>query len=65
MQTHRTSALGRAAPGSAGWAVIAVAGLVLLVLGLAQKFYLGAVADDFERDRTGNTLILIGAPRSR
>ncbi|WP_211878923.1 hypothetical protein [Pseudarthrobacter albicanus] len=48
-------------PGRVMWAAFTAFGLVLLVLGLAQKFYLGTVTDAFQRDRTGNTLILAGA----
>jgi hypothetical protein len=56
MQNQRTPVLGRVVS-----AVAAAAGLVLLVMGLAQKFYLGSVTDAFERDRTGNTFMLFGA----
>ncbi|MGY3318385.1 hypothetical protein ACVWYS_003102 [Arthrobacter sp. TE12231] len=43
------------------WAVAALAGLVLLCLGLEQTFYLGTVTNAFEIDGTGNTCILAGA----
>ncbi len=52
---------GSSIPARPAWAGTAAAGLILLCLGLAQKFYLGAVANAFERDRLGNTLILAGA----
>lgn len=55
MVARRTSVAGNAA-----WALCAAIGLFPLVLGLAQKFHLGTVTNAFERDRTGNTLILLG-----
>jgi hypothetical protein len=51
---------GSSVPARMAWAVVAAGGLILLCLGLGQKFYFGSVTDAFERDRLGNTLILAG-----
>lgn len=48
-------------PARTAWAVVAAVGLILLCLGLGQKFYFGSVTNAFARDRLGNTLILAGA----
>jgi hypothetical protein len=52
---------GSSVPARAAWAGTAAAGLILLCLGLGQKFYFGSVTNAFARDRLGNTLILAGA----
>lgn len=52
---------GSSIPAKAVWAGTAAAGLVLLCLGLGQKFYFGSVTNAFARDQIGNTLILAGA----
>ncbi|MCX6498585.1 MAG: hypothetical protein NTU93_07250 [Arthrobacter sp.] len=43
------------------WSGVAAASLILLCLGLSQTLYLGEVGNAYERDRTGNALILAGA----
>ncbi|WP_155846703.1 hypothetical protein [Arthrobacter sp. 131MFCol6.1] len=51
---------GSSIPVRAAWAGMAAAGLILLCLGLGQKFYFGSVTNAFARDQIGNTLILAG-----
>ncbi|MGO4807278.1 hypothetical protein AB4089_19400 [Arthrobacter sp. 2MCAF15] len=52
---------GSSAPARMAWAGTAAVGLILLCLGLGQKFYFASVTNAFARDRLGNTLILVGA----
>ena len=47
-------------PARTAWAVGAAVGLILLGLGLGQKFYFGSVTNAFARDQLGNTLIRPG-----